>query len=534
MAYVAVKGGEKAIQNAEALLQAMRRGDKNIPELSLEQIKQQLALAVNRVMVEGSLYDEDLAALAIKQSWGDLVEAIFLLRAYRTTLPRLYYSKPLDTQKMLVQRRISSIFKDVPGGQKLGATYDYIHRLLDFKLAAEDNEYSAPEKSSVTNGSLPIPSAIATLNQDELIQSEIEDTEKEPFDITRQSLNTPTNRDARLQNLARADEGFLLGLAYSTQRGYGKNHPFAAEIRVGEVEVIIEPEELGFEIAIADIQITEVQMVNQFKGSKELAPQFTRGYGLTFGYNERKAMSMALVDRALRVREFGETIEGVAQDEEFVLYHSDNVEAQGFVQHLKLPHYIDFQAELNLVRQMRKERNINIDDKNKLVDLEIIPEKKEDYTAIAEVNNLAFGQENEARLIEKIRSSDRYIPKLSLIAKLDNKIVGYIMFSYIDLVAKETTKVLALAPVAVLPEYQNRGIGSLLITTGLEIAEQMAAPMVIVLGKPKFYSRFGFKPAIDYGIESLDLPNEYFMVNLNSDRDKHKGRVIYPIAFQNA
>ena len=356
MAYVAVKGGEQAIKNAEALLQAMRRGDRDIPELSLEQIKQQLALAVNRVMAEGSLYDRDLAALAIKQSWGDLVEAIFLLRAYRTTLPRLYYSKPLDTEEMLVQRRISSIFKDVPGGQKLGATYDYIHRLLDFKLAVEDNEYHIPE---IDNNNGEVPRAIATLNQEGLIQSEtnITDTEKEPFDITRQSLNTPTNRDARLQNLARADEGFLLGLAYSTQRGYGKNHPFAGEIRVGEVEVIIEPEELGFEVAIADIQVTEVQMVNQFKGSKELPPQFTRGYGLTFGYNERKAMSMAIVDRALRAKEYGEDIEGVAQDEEFVLDHSDNVEAQGFVQHLKLPHYIDFQAELNLVRQMRKDVN---------------------------------------------------------------------------------------------------------------------------------------------------------------------------------
>ena len=103
MAYVAVKGGEQAIKNAEALLQAMRRGDRDILELSLEQIKQQLALAVNRVMAEGSLYDCDLAALAIKQSWGDLVEAIFLLRAYRTTLPRLYYSKPLNTEKMQVK-----------------------------------------------------------------------------------------------------------------------------------------------------------------------------------------------------------------------------------------------------------------------------------------------------------------------------------------------------------------------------------------------------------------------------------------------
>ena len=575
MAYVAVKGGARAIENAEALLQAMRRGDRHIPELSLEQIKQQLALAVNRVMAEGSLYDEDLAALAIKQSWGDLVEAIFLLRAYRTTLPRLYYSKPLDTAEMRIQRRISSIFKDIPGGQKLGATYDYIHRLLDFKLAAEDNEYQATE-TNVGDGYSPTPRTIDTLNEEQLIHREqaITDNNREPFDITRQSLNTPTDRDARLQNLTRADEGYLLGLAYSTQRGYGKNHPFAGEIRVGEVEVIIEPEELGLEIAIADIQVTEVQMVNQFKGSKELPPQFTRGYGLTFGYNERKAMSMALVDRALRATEYGETIEGVAQDEEFVLYHSDNVEAQGFVQHLKLPHYIDFQAELNLVRQMRQEHSKR--DRNKSVDnLKIRPEESKDYLKIERVNNLAFKRENEAKLIRKIRQSDceasrrhRYIPELSLVAELDNRIVGHIMFSYIDLVAEEAIQrglggfphkrhrgyrlkvpsgrwrecavqeaieVLALAPIAVLPEYQNKGIGSLLIRTGLEIAEKMQVPMIIVLGEPKFYHRFRFKPAINYNIQSpFDVPDEYFMVRfVTSESHNYRGKIKYPATFDN-
>ncbi|PSN17309.1 carbon-phosphorus lyase complex subunit PhnI, partial [filamentous cyanobacterium CCP5] len=144
-------------------------------------------------------------------------------------------------------------------------------------------------------------------------------------------------------------------MAYSTQRGYGKNHPFAGEIRMGDVEVVICPEELGFEVAIADITVTEVQMVNQFKGSQEIPPQFTQGYGLTFGYNERKAMAMALVDRALQAKDLNEPCDGPAQDEEFVLYHSDNVEAQGFVQHLKLPHYIDFQAELNLIRRLRKD-----------------------------------------------------------------------------------------------------------------------------------------------------------------------------------
>ena len=101
---------------------------------------------------------------------------------------------------------------------------------------------------------------------------------------------------------------------------------------------------------------TEVQTVNQFKGSATAPPQFTRGYGLTFGFCERKAMAMALVDRSLRWRELGEDDQGVpAQDEEFVLSHADNVQATGFVEHLKLPHYVDFQSELELVRKLRRE-----------------------------------------------------------------------------------------------------------------------------------------------------------------------------------
>ena len=157
----------------------------------------------------------------------------------------------------------------------------------------------------------------------------------------------------RLQNLARGDEGFLMVLAYATQRGYGRNHPFAGEIRSGLAMVEIVPEELGFAIEIGEVEVTECQMVNQFAGSAEAPPQFTRGYGLAFGRSERKAMAMALVDRALRSRELGEEVAAPTQDEEFVLYHSDNVEAQGFVQHLKLPHYVDFQSELELLRRLR-------------------------------------------------------------------------------------------------------------------------------------------------------------------------------------
>ena len=352
--YVAVKGGERAIDNAHRLLAEERRGDPAVPELTLEQIDQQLALAVDRVMTEGSLHDRALAALAVKQARGDLIEAIFLLRAYRTTLPRLGVSLPIDTGAMVVMRRVSAILKDVPGGQILGPTFDYTHRLLDFDLAEAGTAHGAPAMEEGGPGAVSLPRVMDLLDREGLIESEpVPEEEGRVGDLTREPLTFPAGRDVRLQNLGRGDEGFLLAMGYATQRGYGRNHPFAGEIRQGEVAVSLVPEELGFAVDVASITVTECQMINQFKGSSTAPAQFTRGYGLVFGGAERKAMAMALVDRALRGRELGETPASPTQDEEFVLSHSDSVEAQGFVQHLKLPHYVDFQSELVLVRDLR-------------------------------------------------------------------------------------------------------------------------------------------------------------------------------------
>lgn len=352
--YVAVKGGEKAIRNAHRLLAEVRRGDPEVPELSVAQIREQMSLAVDRVMTEGSLYDRDLAALAIKQARGDLVEAIFLLRAFRTTLARFATSTPIDTSKMKTQRRISATYKDLPGGQVLGPTFDYTHRLLDFALMAEGEVTEAEEADAPDEA---MPRVTDMLNHEGLIERELANDALPVADLTREPLDFPAERNLRLQNLTRGDEGFLLAMGYSTQRGYGNSHPFAGEIRMGEVEIQIIPEELGFAVSIGDLLVTECEMVNQFKGSATEAPKFTRGYGLAFGEAERKTMAMALVDRAMRARELGEEIQGPAQDEEFVLYHSDNVEASGFVQHLKLPHYVDFQGELEMVRNLRAEQN---------------------------------------------------------------------------------------------------------------------------------------------------------------------------------
>jgi len=352
MAYVAVKGGEQAIDHAHAWLAEERRGDTATPALSVAQIQEQLGRSVDRVMAEGSLYDRELAALAIKQAQGDLIEAAFLLRAYRTTLPRFAHSVAVETGSMRIERRISAIFKDLPGGQVLGPTYDYTHRLLDFSLL--DDETTAPETEMAAGHVGTMPRVPDILGHEGLLEADAPSS-REPGDLTREPLTFPAERDVRLQALARGDEGFLLGLGYSTQRGYGGSHPFAGEIRMGEVSVEIEPAELGFAIDIGDLILTECQMVNQFKGSKTVPPQFTRGYGLVFGFGERKAMAMALVDRAMRAAELGEDVTAPAQNIEFVLYHSDNIEATGFVEHLKLPHYVDFQSELQNIRRMRTE-----------------------------------------------------------------------------------------------------------------------------------------------------------------------------------
>mgnify|MGYP006273263673 CR=1 FL=1 len=352
--YVAVKGGERAIDAAHDWLADARRGDRGVAELTLAQIREQLALSVARVMAEGALYDPDLAALAIKQARGDLIEAVFLIRAYKTTLPRLGASRPVETGAMLCARRISATFKDVPGGQVLGPTFDYTHRLLDFTLAAEGEAPEAPQAEGAPQAR---PHVLDHLDREGLIQREPGGgADSAPGDLTRQPMELPADRPLRLQALARGDEGFLLGLAYSSQRGYGRNHPFVGELRIGMVAVEIDIPELGFAVEIGAVELTECETVNQFTGSKTEPAQFTRGYGLIFGQSERKALAMALVDRALRWQELGEDDTGAPiQDEEFVLMHADNIQATGFLEHIKLPHYVDFQSELELVRRLRRE-----------------------------------------------------------------------------------------------------------------------------------------------------------------------------------
>lgn len=350
MAYVAVTGGQEAIEESIKLLKYYRtEGEK---DLEIEAIQNRLKLLIDRVMAEAGLYAPSYAALALKQCEGSLEEAVFLLRAYRSTLPRNHYSKTMSGENMRITRRISSAFKDIPGGQVLGPSYDYIHRLLDFKILNESNEKNLEWRNEFENGEGAdlelLPKVSSILDREGLIE-EVEADTQQPLDITSSKLPFPTPRSARLQTMARADTGFVSGLAYSSMRGYGSVHPTIGELRTGWLEVdipyVLDEEQ---EIFIGEIMITEVESF--VPASKTTAKEHDElkvgiGYGCVFGRNETKAISISILDRALSIAG-----DAPANDEEFVLMHGDCLEMNGFISHLKLPHYVTFQSKLDQLR----------------------------------------------------------------------------------------------------------------------------------------------------------------------------------------
>jgi len=350
MAYVAVSGGKEAIEESIKLLDFYRSGTEK--DLDIETIEKKMSLLVDRVMSEAGLYCPPYAALALKQCEGCVEEAVFLLRAYRSTLTRNYYTKTVNTNNMRVVRRISAAFKDIWGGQILGATYDYTHRLINFDLENEDSKKLFADRYAALQQESPEEINASPRVSEELKKEGLIDiypsNDISPYDVTENLLEFPTVRSARLQTLSRADTGFISGLAYSALRGFGQVHPTVGELRVGYIE--LEVPYLFDEsqsIYIGEILITEVESFNT--GDDTDALKLTVGYGAVFGRNENKAIAMSVLDRELDSRG-----DYPAQNEEFVLMHGDSLEMNGFISHLKLPHYVTFQSKLDAVRKTRR------------------------------------------------------------------------------------------------------------------------------------------------------------------------------------
>ena len=361
MGYVAVKGGEEAIRAARAFAKYLRvQQASETGILQAEMIRDQLRLAVDRVMSEGSLYAPLYAALALKQSEGDAIEAAFIMRAFRSTQKRALVSQIVRTDEMRVIRRISSAFKDVPGGQILGPTRDYAIQLLDFSLLDEDDSIIDTfmrdhlGREPLEQREQPaFPRVLDLLRAEGLLAPPRQRGQQQrPSDITREALSFPVTRSAKLQSLARAETGALMAFAYSSIRGHGNIHPVVGELRVGYVPLRVSHPAVAEPIVVGEVMVTEAEVIStEFSSdSPDGSTVFSVGYGLCFGHNELKAISMAILDRASESEEG----ESPAQDPEFLLLHSDGIEASGFTQHWKLPHYVTFQSELDRLRMARQ------------------------------------------------------------------------------------------------------------------------------------------------------------------------------------
>lgn len=364
MGYVPVKGGTHAIAASIQRLKYERLKDEEI--LEIKTILSSMRGMIDQVMSEASLYSPELAALAIKQAEGSMEEAVFLMRAHRSTLPRQYYSRTVEAESMFVERRISASFKDIPGGQLLGATHDYTHRLLDFKLLEEEPEeirswlmeYKKQlENAETAQDIVYFPKVVDYLREEGLFEV-YEKNNGEPDDVTKKSLQFPSSRSARLQILTRGQTGAVTSLGYASLRGYGQVHPNVGEVRVGRMPIYVdhpnEAEQDGDdEFYIGDIRVTEVESfvpvkVKNDRNEDEL--EFEIGYGICYGQNETKAIAMSILDQCLEHTE----ADFPTHDEEFVLLHIDSVESTGFISHLKMPHYVTFQSKLDSIRQVKK------------------------------------------------------------------------------------------------------------------------------------------------------------------------------------
>ncbi len=343
MAYVATRGGERAIEQSERLFRA---DIGTFDRARVEAIKANMPYLVDRVMGEASLYDEDLAALALAQTGGELYETVLLLRAWRTTQPRLSVAKPVEQETLFTHRRISAAFKDIPGGQLLGPTLDYAHRIMATEVLQGTRYSPAPVDPAETPAPAYQPSVSTWQAENDLVNLTKADgiTGNEIPDITREPILFPSKRAHTLQSLARAETGGVLALGYAAMRGYGQAHPTVNELRLAEAEVQVQHPD-GRMFSAGRVKVSQAEVVDKKGDTLGL------GFAATFGWNEVKCIAAATLDLNSPDAEKGSVTE-----EEFFLYHTEGVESSGFCIHFKLPHYVTFQSSLDAMRDAKSKK----------------------------------------------------------------------------------------------------------------------------------------------------------------------------------
>ena len=364
MGYSAARGGIDAIEAAEKLVRH-KRLNADCEWVSPEQIVGRFRLAVDRVMGEAGIWDEQLTAVAIRQAEGDLIEAVHLLRSYKSTLPRFAYSQATDADELQIIRRIVPAFRNPPGPQMLGRTSDYTGRLLELTTEQAGQEESMILASLALTQELDTsesPASIEetqprrlleTLREMDLLVDRRRSDDPEPFDITRTPARPPASRSARLSSMARAETGALVNQWYRNILGPdGYVHEVTlGEVRHGYLPLRINHPLTGNAISIGNIRATEVEAIEDLNGIDEQRDRFDIGYGLCLGHNEKKAIAMANLDIACH------RDNGRSQLEQSLLLTTDGLDSSGFLEHLKLPHYVTFRSMVERKLAVRDSKN---------------------------------------------------------------------------------------------------------------------------------------------------------------------------------
>jgi alpha-D-ribose 1-methylphosphonate 5-triphosphate synthase subunit PhnI len=350
MGYSGARGGLEAILAAEDLVRRAR-DCAPVPWASTEQIVARFRLAVDRVMGEAGLFDEAAAAAALRQAEGDLLEAAHLLRAHRSTLPRLAVSEPIDPNRITIMRRIVPAFREPDGPQLLGRTTDYTRRLLDQPASvpvapADQHVHPTPPRTERQRSPRRF---LDLLREAGLAVDHRTDDDPEPFDITRIPPRPPAPRSAALATMARADTSALVGLWYRSILGPdGDIHEITlGEVRHGRLPLEVKHPHTGEPVTVGEFRVTEAEAIEDLDGADEDRGRFDVGYGMCFGHNERKAIAMANLDIANR--RFGRS----GPLEQLLLITTDGLDSAGFLEHLKLPHYVTFRSMVERKQALR-------------------------------------------------------------------------------------------------------------------------------------------------------------------------------------
>lgn len=348
------KGGTAAILAAERLADE-RRHALAADGVDIEQAIAAFPAALDRIMGEAGLWDERLAATAFVQASGDSAEAVHLLRAHRSTLPRLAISEPADAAKMQIVRRIVPAHRSPDGPQLLGETVDFTARLLrapgapDPLPLAGETDTTEPTKYADE----PFRRYSQFLRDRGLLIERTDRADPEPFDLAMTPPQLPAARSATLSAMSLSETGGLISLWYRSvlgPDGYADESVTLGEVRRGRLRVDVRHPHTGNPVTIGEIRVSETEAISHLDERGEDPSQFDAGYGLVLGHNERKAIAMANMD--LAATRYGATPEGQLL-QQLIMMTTDGLASNGFLEHLKLPHYVTFRSMMERAEAAR-------------------------------------------------------------------------------------------------------------------------------------------------------------------------------------